>query len=110
MFLLYLKILYYCEVNSLIRQVSLKLQTNIMATPTPQSPFDFEIATPVPGGYASSSRTPTNANIPFVIPDAPKKNVVAVPRRGIERQLPVGLTHHPILRRRGLPPIRKLVF
>jgi hypothetical protein len=82
-----------------------------MATPTPQSSFDFDIATPVPGRYSSSSpRTPTNADIPFVVPSAPKKNMSSVPRRGIERQLPVGLAYHPILRRRGLPPLRKIVF
>jgi hypothetical protein len=81
-----------------------------MNTPTQQSSFDFDISTPVPSGYSSSPRTPTNSGIPFVIPDAPKKNMSAVPRRGIERQLPVGLTSHPILRRRGLPPLRKIVF
>jgi hypothetical protein len=81
-----------------------------MATPTPQSSFEFDIATPVPGKYSSSIRTPTNADIQFVIPSAPKKNMSTVPRRGIERQLPVGYSYHPILRRRGLPPLRKIIF
>lgn len=86
-----------------------------MATPTPtptsQSSY-FDIATPILGGYVSSPRTPTptNTDIQFVAPNAPKKNMSSVPRRGIERQLPVSYTYHPILRRRGLPPIRKIVF
>jgi hypothetical protein len=81
-----------------------------MNTPTQQSSFDCDIATPVPCGYSSSPQTPTNAGIPFVIPNAPKKNMSSVPRRGIERQIPVGYTYHPILQRRGLPPLRKIVF
>jgi hypothetical protein len=110
-FYLFKKYYITCEVNSLYCLVSLKYQTNIMATPTPQSAyFDFDITIPVPGGYASSPRTPTNDDIPFVIPNAPKKNMLSVPRRGIEGQLPVGYVYHPILQRRGLPPIRKIVF
>lgn len=81
-----------------------------MTTPTPQYSFDFDIDTPVPNRYSSSPRTPTNADIPFVIPSAPKKNMSSIPRRGIERQVPEGLAYHPILRRRGLPPLRKLIF
>ena len=59
----------------------------------------------------ASPRTPTNANIVFVVPDAPKKTYYSRSRVNMdEYQVPEGFVYHPILRRRGLPPIRKIVF
>jgi hypothetical protein len=90
-----------------------------METPTNTSAvasqFNFDMTTPTPtqcsrGASVSSPRTPTNSGITISIPNAPRKPVSAVSRRGLSRQVPEGFAYHPILQRRGLPPIRKIVF
>lgn len=75
-----------------------------METPTPTTP------TPGIGVLVSSPRTPTNTCISNSIPNAPRKTVSTLSRCGISQQVPEGYTHHPILQKRGLPPIRKIVF
>lgn len=80
-----------------------------METPQ-QTTFAFSDDCVTPTPYKASAIKAT-ASFTGVVPNAPKKQFLSVSRiRVSEQDIPEGYVRNKILIRRGLPPIRKIVF